>query len=228
MLQACLNGRRTRSEAADVPLTAEELARDAAACVEAGAACLHVHPRDADGLETLEPSVIDEAVAAIREAVRVPVGVSTGAWMEADPERRASLVGAWSEPDYASVNLSEPGAVPVMHALLYAGIEIEAGLYRVSHAETLAAAGLGDRLERILIETSDLDEAAEIHAALDRLGLSAPRLQHGNDDGVWEALSDAVRRGLDTRIGLEDALVDPSGAPVGNVGLVRAARALGA
>ena len=48
--------------------------------------------------------------------------------MEPEPERRASLVGAWSEPDYASVNLSEPGAVPVMHALLYAGIEIEAGL----------------------------------------------------------------------------------------------------
>ena len=228
MLQACLNGRRTREETPRVPLSAEELARDAAACVAAGAACLHVHPRDADGRETLDPDVIDAAAAAIRAAARVPVGVSTGAWMEEDPERRASLVGAWSEPDYASVNLSEPGAVAVMHALLYAGIEIEAGLYRVSHAETLAASGLGDRLERILIETSDLAEAAAIHEALDRHGLDAPRLQHGDDEGVWEALEDAVRRGLDTRIGLEDALVLPDGTPAGNEELVRAARALGA
>jgi uncharacterized protein (DUF849 family) len=74
MLQACLNGRTTREQAPLVPLTAEELARDALACVQAGAACVHMHPRGADGLETLDPEVIDSAAAAVRAAAGVPVG----------------------------------------------------------------------------------------------------------------------------------------------------------
>jgi uncharacterized protein (DUF849 family) len=135
-------------------------------------------------------------------------------------------VGAWSEPDYASVNLSEPGAVPVMHALLYAGIEIEAGLFHAGHAEALAGSGLADRLERVLIETSDLAEAAAIHELLDRHGIDAPRLQHGSGDGAWAALEDAARRGVDSRIGLEDALTLADGTPAGNAELVRAALAL--
>jgi uncharacterized protein (DUF849 family) len=42
-------------------------------------------------------------------------------------------------------------------------------------------------------------------------------------------LTDAVRRGLDTRIGLEDTLLGPSGErAANNEALVRAARELGA
>jgi len=42
-------------------------------------------------------------------------------------------------------------------------------------------------------------------------------------------LTDAIRRGLDTRIGLEDTLYEPNGTrTTGNEALVRAARTLGA
>ncbi len=42
-------------------------------------------------------------------------------------------------------------------------------------------------------------------------------------------LTDAVRRGLDTRVGLEDTLLGPDGGQTtGNEALVRAARELGA
>lgn len=42
-------------------------------------------------------------------------------------------------------------------------------------------------------------------------------------------LVDAVRRGLDTRIGLEDTMLEPTGErTTGNESLVRAARELGA
>jgi uncharacterized protein (DUF849 family) len=64
---------------------------------------------------------------------------------------------------------------------------------------------------------------------LDELGLPDPRLQHGDGEATWVLLVDAVRRGLDTRIGLEDTMSGPTSerAP-SNEALVRAARGLGA
>jgi uncharacterized protein (DUF849 family) len=50
-----------------------------------------------------------------------------------------------------------------------------------------------------------------IHHALDRLGLTAPRLQHGDGEATWVLLADAVHRGISTRIGLEDTLYKPNG-----------------
>ena len=48
-LQAALNGDRTKAEHAATPVSVEELARDAAACVAAGARMIHLHPRDFEG-----------------------------------------------------------------------------------------------------------------------------------------------------------------------------------
>jgi uncharacterized protein (DUF849 family) len=171
----------------------------------------------------------------VRDACGVPVGVSTGAWIEPDPGRRIELVAGWSAPDYASVNLSEEGAADTMRTLLDAGVGIEAGVWSVADAERLAATGLGDRVTRILVEPVDAsagDAVAvvdEIHAALERLGVGAPRLQHGDGAATWVLLRDAIRRGIDTRIGLEDTVEGPDGARAeGNEALVRAARDLGA
>jgi uncharacterized protein (DUF849 family) len=80
MLQAALNGDRTKAEHAALPVSVEELALDVAACVAAGARAIHLHPRDSEGRERLDAHVVDEVVVKIREACRVPVGVSTGAW----------------------------------------------------------------------------------------------------------------------------------------------------
>ena len=180
--------------------------------------------------------MIDAVVAAVRDACGVPVGVSTGAWIEPDLGRRLELIAGWSAPDYASVNLSEAGAADVMRRCSSAGVGIEAGVWSVEDAERLAACGLGDRVTRILVEPVDVAAGRrrsaivdEIHAALDRLGLTAPRLQHGDGEATWVLLRDAVRRGIDTRIGLEDTVAGPDGARAdGNEALVRAARDLGA
>src|SRR5215218_2927092 len=133
-----------------MPVSAQELARDAAACVAAGAGAIHLHPRGADGAERLDAEVVDAVVAAVRAACGMPVGVSTGAWVEPDLGRRLELVARWSAPDYTSVNLSEPGAAEVMRAVLDAGVGIEAGVSSVQDAERLAASGLGDRVTRVL------------------------------------------------------------------------------
>jgi uncharacterized protein (DUF849 family) len=239
LLQAALNGAHTKAAHPALPLSVQELVRDAVACVAAGAGAIHLHPRDAEGHERLEASVSDVVVGAARAACGVPVGVSTGAWIEPDLQRRIALVRTWRAPDYASVNLSEPGALEMMETLLEIGIGIEAGVWTVADAELLGTSGLGECVARILIEAGELqvrENAADalrlvedIHRTLDRFGLTVPRLQHGDGKVTWVILADAVRRGIDTRVGLEDTADGPSGErTTGNEALVRAARALGA
>ena len=242
LLQAALNGDRDKAAHPATPVSVEELERDASACVAAGARAIHMHPRDPEGRQTLEAGAVDGAVARVRRACGVPVGVTTSAEIEPDPERRLRLVGVWSEPDYTSVNLSEPGAPELIEVLVEMGVGVEAGVWTVEGAERLVASGLGARVIRILVEPGELqlegsqDKATRalklvdaIHRTLDRYGLSAPRLQHGDGRVAWVLLREAVRRGLDTRIGLEDTLVGPDGKrAAGNEALVRAARELGA
>jgi len=121
----------------------------------------------------------------------------------------------------------------VMGALLDAGVGIEAGVWSVEDAERLATCGLGDRVTRVLVEPVDV--AAEdgvqvvvaIHGTLDRFDLRVPRLQHGDGEATWVLLRDAIARGWDTRIGLEDTQYEPDGArTTGNEALVRAAARL--
>ena len=241
-LQAALNGDRTKLDYPSTPVSVEELAWDAAACVAAGARAIHLHPRDPEGRETLSAEFVDEVVREVRDACGVPVGVTTSAEIEPDPERRLEFVRAWRAPDYASVNLSETGATEVMKALIQAGVGIEAGVWTVEDARRLGTSGLGEQVSRILVEPGELqlldseDKAADalglvedIHRELDRFGLASPRLQHGDGEVAWVLLKDAVSRGLDTRIGLEDTLSDPNGGRTpGNEALVRAACKLGA
>jgi uncharacterized protein (DUF849 family) len=223
MLQAALNGARRSGEHSALPVTAEELARDAAACARAGAGAMHLHPRGPDGRETLDPAVVDAVVEAVRASCRVPVGVSTGAWIEPDLERRLELIRAWRAPDFASVNLSEPGAAQVLEALIEAGVGIEAGLASPEDVDRLIASGLAGEVTRVLVEAPALDAAAGIHLALDRCGLAAPRLQHGEGETAWALIEDALRRRIDTRVGLEDTLICPHGRrTAGNESLVLA------
>jgi uncharacterized protein (DUF849 family) len=235
LLQAALNGRRTRSEHEGVPITPAELQAEALACGEAGAHAFHVHARDLDGVERLDAQWVDAAANAVHDVSRWPVSVSTGAWMEGDQRRRVALLSRWTGPDAASVNLSEDEALDTMRALLGSGLRVEAGVWTAEDAELLLRSGFADRVERVLVELIDVPPtdvvaaADEIHAVLDRVDVLAPRLQHGEGDNAWPALEDAVRRGFETRIGLEDVLVLPDGSPAsGNAALVSAARELGA
>ena len=217
LLQACLNGSRKVGEHPALPVSPEELAADALACVRAGAGALHLHPRDEDGHESLEPRVVDRVVRDVRVACGAPVGVTTGAWVEPDPERRAALLARWTEPDYASVNLSEQGAAEVMRALVEAGIGVEAGVWSVEDAERLATTGLAGRATRVLVEVMEGEgevaaaTARDIDLALDGLRLMTRRLHHGEQAATWPVLHQAVTLRRDVRIGLEDTLALPDG-----------------
>ena len=235
LIKACLNGGRTRDEHPCLPQTPDELAAEAVAAVHAGAGAVHLHPRDPSGAETLDAYAVLAAVAAVRAAVpATPVGVTTGLWISGgDPARRLAQVTRWTgngKPDFASVNLSEPGADELAGLLGELGVAVEAGVWSVADADQLAASEFGSRVLRILIEPHDgvaevaVAVAANVEAALDGHGLAAPRLHHGYGPATWPVLRAAIRLGRDIRVGLEDTTVLADGRVAsGNGELVEAA-----
>ena len=236
-LQAAVNGDRTKADHPAVPVTEDELIRDVRECLAAGAREFHIHVRDANGNPTLEPGQVDRAASAARAAGAQAAGVTTVADIEPDLWRRLALIARWTRPAYSSVNLSEEGAVEVMRTLLAAGIGIEAGVWTPRDAETLVGCGLADRVTRVLVEPGEAQAGRNdvipmvdaIHEILDRADVRAPRLQHGDGKLTWILIEDAVRRGLDTRVGFEDTLYLADGRRArSNADLVTAARNLGA
>ncbi|MFF4089604.1 3-keto-5-aminohexanoate cleavage protein [Streptomyces nigra] len=215
MLQVCLNGSRGAGDGTAVPLTPSAVAESAAAAVAAGATDVHVHPKSPCGRDSLSPGVLTPVLTALRERVRVPVGVTTGAWAEPDPAARVARVRAWTVlPDHASVNWHEPGAEDVAAALLERGVGVEAGIWSgTDGAARFAASPLGPRVLRVLAEVTDPvpDSAVTTaRALLAELGPAhgRPVLLHGEDGSAWPVLRLAGRLGLATRIGLEDTLAD--------------------
>ncbi|WP_181707817.1 3-keto-5-aminohexanoate cleavage protein [Chthonobacter rhizosphaerae] len=220
MIQAALNGGRSRRFHPAVPCTPAELARAAAAAVEAGAACLHIHPRDAADRESLDPAVIAPALEAVRRAVPgTPVGVSTGRWIAPGGEARHDAIRRWTVlPDYVSVNLIEPDSAEVISLALAGGIGVEAGVWSPADVDRLAAHKDAGRCLRLLMEINEQDPADAIAvfeatlARADQRGIRLPILAHGLDAGFWAVHAAAMARGLDTRAGLEDCAFRPTGA----------------
>jgi uncharacterized protein (DUF849 family) len=232
MLQACLNGNRTKSFNARVPCTADELARDALDVVKAGAHELHLHPRDADGVETLEPSHVALALDAVRLAVpSVAIGLSTHWAIPPGGVARQRNISTWTTlPDYVSVNLAEDDAPQVIALVLQKGMGIEAGLSSVADARRFLALENAHRCLRVLIEIGEQDQregcrvAKAIIDVLGAAGVSLPQLLHGYEKTKWPLFRYAIELGLDTRIGFEDGSSVPTGeAAIDNADLIKAA-----
>lgn len=234
MLQACLNGSRSPREHHHLPVRPEHLAQAAASSVAAGAGELHVHPKTADGVDSLHPRIVAATVRAVRAAAPgIPVGVTTGAWTLPDPKDRVAAIRAWTVlPDHASVNWHETGAEQIAEALLERGIGVEAGIFSGTDAdETFLRSPLRHRVLRVLAEVTDLTARGAVttaHALLQRLRPApAPLLLHGQAAGAWPVLRLALQQHLDTRIGLEDTLQLPDGQiAADNAELVTAAHRL--
>lgn len=229
---ACLNGDRAPGAHPALPSTPEALADDTRAAIAAGATEVHVHPRDIAGAQTLDQDVVAETLRAVRWAApQVPISVTTSLSAEPDPLHRFDLVGRWFElPDLVTVNLHEPGSVELVRLLADRNVDVEAGLWTPAAARVLIAGGLAELCRYVLIEPMDqnADDALatyrEIIDVLDDEDVDADRLLHGEGAPVWPVFDAAVAAGLDVRIGLEDTLEGPDGAPVaGNAELVRTA-----
>lgn len=235
MLQACLNGSRERAFHPHTPRTPAELAADAVAVVAAGATELHLHPRAPSGAETLDSGEVAAALEAIRARVPgTPIGLSTHAGIAPGGAGRLDAVKGWQVlPDYVSVNLIEEDAPEMIRLALSRGIGVEAGLWSEADAERFVALPEARHALRILIEINEqdvaegLEIAAAIRKVLARASLDVPVLQHGFEATVWPLYQDALMRGLDGRIGLEDGKHLPDGREAtDNAALIKAALVL--
>lgn len=232
MLQACLNGGRSKLENRAIPVTIEEIAADAVAVRSAGASELHIHVRNPTGEETIDPQYVAACVDAVRRAVPgMPVGISTAAWIRPGGRARHDLMRQWDVlPDYVSVNLNEDDAPEVMDIMLEKGIGIEAGIWTRGDALRFVGLSQAPRCLRVLVEmiNGDPDEAMrEYQAVMDVLrsaDFALPVLLHGDSGSVWTMVAEAARQGYSTRIGFEDCLRMPGGSPApDNAALVAAA-----
>ena len=186
-----------------------------------------------DGRESVAAGDVARAVAAMRGAVPgVPIGVSTGAWIVVDSERRLKEVERWTVlPDYASVNFHEDGSRQLAELLHSRGVGIEAGLSNARGGEVLRESGLAQHCLRVLLEPPDQDADAalgvvtQLEAMLDGAGITIPRLLHGVGRAAWHIIDEAATRGYHTRVGFEDILTLPDGATApSNAALVVEAR----
>ncbi|WP_432827532.1 3-keto-5-aminohexanoate cleavage protein [Dactylosporangium sp. CA-092794] len=229
-IKVALNGGRPAGAHPGLPVTPVELAAAARAAVSAGAEAVHLHPRAPSGAESLAAADVGAAIAAVRESCpATTIGVTTGLWITGrDEAARQRAVAGWEElpeyrrPDFASVNVAEPGFTALVATLTGLGVAVEAGVWTLADAGALSIAG---RLPRVLVEIMQRhDDPVQILARLDEAGVAGERLLHGEGELCWPMVALAGRLGLPTRIGLEDTLTGPGGEPVAdNAELVRLA-----
>jgi uncharacterized protein (DUF849 family) len=236
VLQACLNGARSRRDHPQIPLSPEELARDAAQVVAAGVTELHVHPRGGDGAETLEPDATSRALMAIRAAVPgIPVGLTTREGIRTDAARGFEQMKAWRVlPDYVSVNLAEEDAPQLIALMLTKGIGVEAGLATVADAQRFVLLPAMGECLRVLVEIDFEEDVANAEALAEDIlrvladnRIALPVLLHGFDASVWPLYRKSLALQIDARLGFEDGIRLPDGRiAADNRDIIMAAHAL--
>jgi len=222
LIKAAINGGRTRAQHPAVPVSPAQLAADVVECLKAGAGAIHLHVRstsaDHSEKESLDAEDVSRTIRALLTiAPNEQIGISTGAWILPHPARLQAATNWAVLPGFASVNFGEEGATELAKLLLSQGVEVEAGLCDADAAQVFLQSGLATRCIRVLLEPQEqeMKSALETVNAMERVlqsgGADFPFLLHGTEATAWPMMDDAIARGYDVRIGLEDTLVLPDG-----------------
>jgi uncharacterized protein (DUF849 family) len=101
-------GRRTKADHAALPMTPDELAATAAACLEAGASMIHAHVRDRNAGHLLDADAYRAAIAEIRAAVgdRMMIQITSEALGIYSPAEQMAVVRQ-VRPEAVSLALRE-------------------------------------------------------------------------------------------------------------------------
>lgn len=243
LLTVAPNGaRRGYADHAGIPLTPEEIAVDAKACLEAGAGMLHLHVRDDQGRHLLDAQAYRRAIDAVRDAVGddLIIQVTTEAAGHYAPAEQMAVIREL-EPEAVSLAIREllSGADEAdggafCHWLAARGIATQYILYAPEELERfyqLRRCGVLPPGEAFLLFVLGRYADPPI-ADPDALG-EFLALHDGNDPwavcafGVTEAdcMQVAARHGGHARVGFENNLQRPDGTLAsGNAELVRIAR----
>ncbi|HEY4117889.1 MAG TPA: 3-keto-5-aminohexanoate cleavage protein [Byssovorax sp.] len=99
---AIVGAETTRAQTPHLPITAREIADEAARCRDAGASVIHLHVRNPDGTPTQSRALFHEAIAAIRAKTDVIVQTSTGGAVGMSIDQRAQPL--LEKPEMATLN----------------------------------------------------------------------------------------------------------------------------
>lgn len=228
--------RRGKADHPALPLTISEIAETARTCEAAGAGAIHLHVRNADGRHVLDAGLYREAIGAVREASRgrMLVQITSESVGLYSPQEQIAIVEA-AQPEAVSVALremaptraDEPRASAFYWRCHEAGIGVQHILYAPQELDLLA--GLvarrivpAERLAIILVlgrYTRDQEsDPRDLAAYLARLGASG---LDGRSEwmvcafgrGETASLAAALAFGGDVRVGFENSLWEPDGAP---------------
>jgi 3-keto-5-aminohexanoate cleavage enzyme len=102
---AMVGAETTREQTPYLPISAEEIAEDAAKCREAGAAMVHLHVRTPDGKPSQDTELFRAAIRAIRKRTDVLIQVSTGGAVGMSVDERCGGLRLTGEdrPDMATL-----------------------------------------------------------------------------------------------------------------------------
>jgi 3-keto-5-aminohexanoate cleavage enzyme len=141
-------GRKTKADCPGLPITPEELARTAAECLDQGAAMLHLHVRDSEGVHLLDAEAYRAATDRIRAAVgdRLVVQITTEAMGRYSRGRQMGVV-LDAGPEAASLALrelapeqqDEPLFCNFLQRLKWMGVWPQIILYTPEEAQRLGA-----------------------------------------------------------------------------------------
>jgi uncharacterized protein (DUF849 family) len=256
ILNACLTGMVTdKDKNPHVPISPEEIVRDALAVAQAGAAIVHVHARGPDGAPTWDPGIYREIIAGVREAAPgLIVCASTSGRLWSEREKRAAVLmleGA-ARPDMGSLtlgslNFSRRASTNPPEDILYLldamnerGIRPEIEIFDLGMVDYLARLAAEGRVRAPIYANILLGNRGTADATALNLAYMVSRLPAGC---VWAACGIgkhqfpmnmlAIAMGGHVRVGLEDNLyLDPASKQLGtNVALVErviaAARGMG-
>lgn len=99
---AIVGAETTREQTPYLPITAAEIADEAARCRDAGASVIHLHVRNPDGTPTQSTELFQAAIEAIRAKSDVIVQTSTGGAVGMSLKERAQPLAC--KPEMASLN----------------------------------------------------------------------------------------------------------------------------
>ena len=211
----------TRKQTPYLPITAQEIADEAARCRDAGAAIVHLHVRNPDGSPTQAADRFLEAIEAIAKKTDVIVQTSTGGAVGMSIAERAGPLAC--RPEMATLNLgtvnfgddifvnTRPDIRALAARIREAGSVPELECYEVGHVEE----GIALAKEGLLVAPFHfqfvLGIAGAIGASEENLRTLIARLPEGSTWAVaavgrhQRPMTElAMRLGGHARVGLED------------------------
>lgn len=240
VISAALTGAlTTRDQCEAIPYTPEEIAEDAAAAREAGAAVAHIHARTDTGAPTFSTETYQEIYDEVRDRTDIIINFSTGAISTPLQERIEYVEEV--QPDIAALNMGSMNYAKysdsrdefvfdmvfqnpfaeirqLLEAMDDAGVKPELECFDTGHLGSIAPFVKDGTLETPFHASLIMGVLGGIPASVENLAHQVRQLP---DEANWQVIgigreqwalaSAALSMGGNVRVGLEDNFYLPSG-----------------